>query len=212
MRSKERNRSFRLAGIHGADAAADLAVFSADLNYAESVSENCLCGARYQALPKLVGRARLEPPDLLRIVDLQIPKCEEISGMGATDPIADLLTRIRNAYMAFHETLVVPHSKTREAMVKILKEEGYLSRCEVVDGKPFKSISITLKYAGDREPAIRKLRRISKPGRRVYVSKIEIPSVLSGLGITILSTSKGVLTGKKAQEEGLGGELLCEVY
>lgn len=132
--------------------------------------------------------------------------------MGATDPIADLLTRVRNAYMAFHETLNVPHSRTREAVVKILKEEGYLSEYTVEDGKPFKTISISLKYVGDREPAIKRLRRISKPGRRIYVRKSEIPLVLGGLGINILSTSKGVLTGKKAQEEGLGGELLCEVY
>jgi small subunit ribosomal protein S8 len=132
--------------------------------------------------------------------------------MGATDPIADVLTRIRNAYMAFHETLNVPHSRTREAVVRILKEEGYLSDYAVEDEQQFKSISITLKYVGDREPAIKKLRRVSKPGRRVYVRKSEIPVVLGGLGINILSTSRGVLTGKKAQEEGLGGELLCEVY
>ena len=132
--------------------------------------------------------------------------------MGATDPIADILTRIRNAYMAYHETLSVPHSRTREAIVKILNEEGYLNAYTVEEGKPFKTISITLKYVGDREPAIKKLRRLSKPGRRVYVRKSEIPSVLGGLGINILSTSKGVLTGKRAQEEGVGGELLCEVY
>jgi small subunit ribosomal protein S8 len=132
--------------------------------------------------------------------------------MGATDPIADVLTRIRNAYMAFHETLNVPHSRVREAVVKILKEEGYLTDFVVEETRPFKSISITLKYVGDREPAIKKLRRVSKPGRRVYVRKSEIPLVLGGLGINILSTSKGVLTGKKAQEEGVGGELLCEVY
>jgi small subunit ribosomal protein S8 len=132
--------------------------------------------------------------------------------MGATDPIADLLTRIRNSYMAFHETLSVPHSRSREAVVKILEEEGYLDSYSVEEGRPFKSISITLKYVGDREPAIKKLRRLSKPGRRVYVRKSEIPMVLGGLGINILSTSKGVLTGKKAQEEGVGGELLCEVY
>jgi small subunit ribosomal protein S8 len=132
--------------------------------------------------------------------------------MGATDPIADVLTRIRNAYMAFHETLNVPHSRTREAVVRILKEEGYLSDYAVEDEQQFKSISITLKYVGDREPAIKKLRRVSKPGRRVYVRKSEIPVVLGGLGINILSTSRGVLTGKKAREEGLGGELLCEVY
>ena len=132
--------------------------------------------------------------------------------MGATDPIADVLTRIRNAYMAFHETLNVPHSRTREAVVKILREEGYIAGYSVEEGKPFKSISITLKYVGDREPAIKKLRRVSKPGRRVYVRKSEIPSVLGGLGINILSTSKGVLTGKMAREVGVGGELLCEVY
>ena len=132
--------------------------------------------------------------------------------MGATDPIADVLTRIRNAYMASHETLNVPHSRIREAVVRILNEEGYLAGYAVEEGNPFKSISITLKYVGEREPAIRKLRRVSKPGRRVYVRKDEIPLVLGGLGINVLSTSRGVLSGKGAQEQGLGGELLCEVY
>ena len=145
-------------------------------------------------------------------VDSAEPGCEEIGRMGATDPIADLLTRIRNAYMAFHETLDVPHSRMREAVVKILMEEGYLTAYSVEEGKPFKSIAITLKYVGDREPAIRRLQRVSKQGRRVYVSKGEIPSVLGGLGINILSTSKGVLSGRRAQEEGVGGELLCDVY
>ena len=132
--------------------------------------------------------------------------------MGVTDPISDLMTRIRNAYMAFHETLEVPHSRMREAIVKILLEEGYLAGYRVEEGKPFKSIAITLKYGADREPAIRILQRVSTQGRRVYVGKDEIPPVLGGLGINILSTSKGVLSGRKAQEEGVGGELLCEIY
>ncbi|HLV02653.1 MAG TPA: 30S ribosomal protein S8 [Acidobacteriota bacterium] len=132
--------------------------------------------------------------------------------MSVSDPIADLLTRIRNAQQAYHEDVEVPFSKMKEAIVRILQEEGYVKGYKVNDKKPFKTISVSLKYVGDREPAIRRLQRVSKPGRRIYVRKGEIPPVLNGLGINILSTSKGVLTGKAARHQGVGGEILCEIY
>lgn len=132
--------------------------------------------------------------------------------MSVTDPIADFLTRVRNAQMALHESMSVSHSKSKEELVKILKEEGYINGFKIEEGNPFKSISIVLKYVGDREPAIRALKRISKPGRRVYVRNDQIPTVLGGLGINILSTSRGILTGKNARSLGVGGELLCEIY
>lgn len=132
--------------------------------------------------------------------------------MSVVDPIADFLTRVRNAHLASHETVSIPHSKVKESMARILKEEGYVAAYKVEEDGPFKTISLVLKYVGDREPAVRVLKRISKPGRRVYVNKDEIPAVLGGLGINVLSTSKGLLTGKNARKEGLGGELLFEVY
>lgn len=132
--------------------------------------------------------------------------------MSVVDPIADFLTRVRNAHLASHETVSIPHSKVKESMARILKEEGYVAAYKVEENGPFKTISLVLKYVGDREPAVRVLKRISKPGRRVYVNKDEIPAVLGGLGINVLSTSKGLLTGKNARKEGLGGELLFEVY
>jgi len=132
--------------------------------------------------------------------------------MSVTDPIADFMTRIRNAQSAMHETVTLPHSRIKEAISRILKEEGYIASYKTGQKNSFKEISITLKYLGDRKPAIRTLKRLSKPGRRVYVAKDEIPDVLGGLGINILSTSRGVLTGKSAKQEGVGGELLLEVY
>ncbi len=132
--------------------------------------------------------------------------------MPVTDPIADFLTRIRNAHMALHETLNIYHSRSNVEMARILKEEGYITGFTVEETIPFKTISIVLKYVGDREPAIRVLKRISKPGRRVYVKNDEIPTVLGGLGINILSTSHGILTGKNARKKRVGGELLCEIY
>ena len=132
--------------------------------------------------------------------------------MPVTDPIADFLTRIRNAHMALHETLNIYHSSSNVEMARILKEEGYITSFNVEEKVPFKTISIVLKYVGDREPAIRVLKRISKPGRRVYVKNDEIPTVLGGLGINILSTSHGILTGKNARKKRVGGELLCEIY
>ena len=129
-----------------------------------------------------------------------------------TDPIADLLTRIRNALMSGHETTEMPYSKIREAIVRIMKEEGYLVGYTLVEEKPVSRIKVLLKYQRDRSPTITKLSRVSKPGRRVYAGKDEIPAVLGGMGITILSTSSGVMTGKTARDKGVGGEILCEVY
>ncbi len=126
-----------------------------------------------------------------------------------TDPIADMLTRIRNAHLALHKEVSVPRSKIKEAMATILKQEGYVEDVSVDEEN--RCITIALKYVGGR-PAIRGLKRISKPGRRVYVGAGEIPRVQNGLGICILSTSRGVLDGQTAQAEKAGGELLCEVW
>lgn len=132
--------------------------------------------------------------------------------MSMTDPIADLLTRIRNAQMAGDETVAMPFSKGKAEIVKILEEEGYIFGHTVEHTKPFSTLTVHLKYQAQKDPIIRCLKRVSKPGRRVYTRKDDIPVVLGGLGINILSTSKGVLTGKKAKQAGVGGEILCEVY
>ena len=132
--------------------------------------------------------------------------------MSMTDPIADLLTRIRNAQMAGDETVEMPFSKGKAEIVKILEEEGYIFGHTVQHTKPFSTLTVHLKYQAQKDPIIRCIKRVSKPGRRVYTRKDDIPVVLEGLGINILSTSKGVLTGKKAKQEGVGGEILCEVY
>ena len=132
--------------------------------------------------------------------------------MSMTDPIADLLTRIRNAQMATDETVEMPFSKAKAEIVKILEEEGYIFGHTVTHSKPFSTLTVHLQYQSDKDPIIRCLKRVSKPGRRIYTRKGDIPVVLGGLGITILSTSKGVLTGKKARLAGVGGEILCEVY
>jgi small subunit ribosomal protein S8 len=131
--------------------------------------------------------------------------------MTIIDPIADMLTRIRNAIMASHASVLVPSSKMKLAIVKILKEEDLIDRYEVLKGKPQPMIKIHLKYA-DEQPAISGLERVSKPGLRVYVEKQEIPRVYGGLGIAILSTSKGVMTGQEAWKRRLGGEVLCYVW
>ncbi len=132
--------------------------------------------------------------------------------MAMTDPIADLLTRVRNAQMAGHESVEIPYSRIKHDIAKILVEEGYLSGLKVNEKKPYNTLTVLLKYLGQRQPAIQDLSRISRPGCRIYAGKDEIPSVLGGLGITIVSTSKGVLTGKKAREAGVGGEVICRVY
>jgi small subunit ribosomal protein S8 len=132
--------------------------------------------------------------------------------MTVTDPIADMLTRIRNALMARHENVLVPASREKLSIAKILKEEGFINDYEVVKGKPGRTLKIYLKYQDNNEPVISGLKRVSKPGLRVYVQKKEIPRVFGGLGIAIISTSKGVRTGQQAWRQGAGGELLCYVW
>jgi small subunit ribosomal protein S8 len=131
--------------------------------------------------------------------------------MTIIDPIADMLTRIRNAIMASHDSVLVPSSKMKLSIVKILKDEGFVDRYEVLKGKPQPMIKIQLKYTDER-PAILGLERVSKPGLRVYVEGREIPRVYGGLGIAILSTSKGIMTGQEAWKQHLGGEILCYVW
>ena len=132
--------------------------------------------------------------------------------MTVTDPIADMLTRIRNALMARHDSVKVPSSKMKLAIARILKEEGFINDYEVIRGKPHRDISIQLRYLEDNKPAISGLKRVSKPGLRVYVQKREIPRVYGGLGIAIISTSQGVKTGQQAWRQSSGGELLCYVW
>ena len=127
-----------------------------------------------------------------------------------TDPIADMLTRIRNANTAKHDTVDVPASKMKEAIANILLEEGYIKAVDIVEEGKFKTIHITLKYGKDKnEKIISGIKRISKPGLRVYAGKDELPKVLGGLGIAIISTNKGVLTDKQAREAQVGGEVLA---
>jgi small subunit ribosomal protein S8 len=122
-----------------------------------------------------------------------------------------MLNRIRNAAMVRHDSVLVPTSKMKAAIAKILKEEGFITDFEVVKGKPHRVIKIQLKYIDKNQPAISSMQRVSKPGLRVYVDRTEIPRVSGGLGIAILSTSKGVMTGQQAWRQGVGGELLCYV-
>lgn len=129
-----------------------------------------------------------------------------------TDPIADYLTRIRNANTAFHDTTEVPASGVKKAMSEILKEEGFIKNYEVVEDGNQGKIRIQLKYGKERTRVITGLRRISKPGLRVYVGKDEIPRVLNGLGIAIMSTSRGIMTDKQARKLGVGGEVICYVW
>jgi small subunit ribosomal protein S8 len=128
-----------------------------------------------------------------------------------TDPIADMLTRIRNAVMARHDTVTIPASKTKLVIAKILKDEGFISDFSVAKGKVDKTIKISLRYL-DNQPAINGLERVSKPGLRVYVGSGEVPRVYGGLGISILSTSKGIMVGQEAWKQKLGGELLCHIW
>jgi len=127
------------------------------------------------------------------------------------DPIADMLTRIRNAIMAHHDSVQVPASRIKLAIAKILKDEGFIADYTVLKGKPERIIKISLKYINGR-PAIAGLERASKPGLRLYVGGHEIPRVYGGLGITVLSTSKGVMIGEEAWHKNIGGELLCYVW
>ena len=132
--------------------------------------------------------------------------------MQITDPIADMLTRIRNAGSAKHATVDIPSSKMKKAIAEILLEEGYIKAYEIVENGTQGMIKITLKYLGKQEKALSGLRRVSKPGLRVYAGADELPKVLKGLGIAIISTSKGVMTDRKARELHVGGEVLAFVW
>ena len=132
--------------------------------------------------------------------------------MAMNDPIADMLTRIRNANTAKHDTVDVPSSKMKLAIADILVDEGYIEKYEMVDAGSHQDIRITLKYLPGKEKAIQGLRRVSKPGLRVYAGADELPRVLKGLGIAIVSTSKGVMTDKKARKLNVGGEVLAFVW
>jgi len=131
--------------------------------------------------------------------------------MAVTDSIADMLTRIRNAIMAHHSDVLVPASRIKLSIVKTLKEENFINGYEVLKEKPQAMIKIQLKYVNN-QPAVSGLERVSKPGLKIYVGRREIPRVYGGLGIAILSTSKGVMTGQGAWRHGLGGEVLCYVW
>ncbi len=128
-----------------------------------------------------------------------------------TDPIADMLTRIRNAIMVHHDTVMVPASKAKLVIAKILKDEGFITDFTVVKGKVDKTIKISLRYM-DNQTVINGLERVSKPGLRVYVGNGEVPRVYGGLGISILSTSKGIMVGQDAWKQKLGGELMCHIW
>jgi small subunit ribosomal protein S8 len=140
--------------------------------------------------------------------------------MNMTDPIADMLTRTRNAVAARHAFVLAPASKMKLAIARILKEEGYVSDFEIVKSEstkdkhaaPQQQIRMWLKYGGGKEPVISGLERVSKPGQRVYAGKDTLPRVMSGLGIAIISTSKGIMTEQKARRMGLGGEVLCRIW
>lgn len=132
--------------------------------------------------------------------------------MSMTDPIADMLTRIRNANMVKHETVEVPASKLKVELARVLKEEGYISDYEVKEAGKFKVISITLKYDESGKSVITKLQRVSKPGLRSYSKSKNLQKVLGGMGVAIVSTPKGLLTDRKARKENVGGEVLCYVY
>ncbi len=137
--------------------------------------------------------------------------------MSMTDPIADMLTRIRNAVMSGQVLTAMPLSKVKVEIAKILKEEGYLENFEVADGErpSQKVLRLKIKYIGERrerKPVLTGLERVSRPGRRVYTKKQEIPWVLSGIGVAILSTPKGIMTGQRARQLGVGGEILCKIW
>lgn len=134
--------------------------------------------------------------------------------MTMTDPIADMLTRIRNANVAFHDEVVMPSSKVKEALAKILEREGYISGSRVEDdsARPGRRLRILMKYTPERQRTISGLKRVSKPGLRVYTQADKVPRVLGGMGIAILSTNQGLMTDREARERHVGGEVLCQVW
>jgi len=129
-----------------------------------------------------------------------------------TDPIADMLTRIRNAINRRHASVDIPHSKMKESIAQILQDEGFIQRYEIVPDGRFQAIRVHLKYAEGRRPVLTHLKRLSTPGRRLYAGSAQIPRALGGMGIVIVSTPRGVLTGTRARRENVGGELICEVW
>jgi len=129
-----------------------------------------------------------------------------------TDPIADMLTRIKNALMARHKTVVVPGSKLKIEIARILKEEGYIEDYRVIEEKPQTKIEIVLKYDEKKRPVIAGIKRVSKPGRRIYRGYRELPKVLNGMGIAIISTSQGIMTDHEARKRRVGGEVICEIW
>jgi small subunit ribosomal protein S8 len=134
--------------------------------------------------------------------------------MTMTDPIADMLTRIRNANVALHDKVRMPSSKQKEALARILQQEGYIQGFDVADesGRPGKVLTISMKYTPERSRTISGLRRVSKPGLRVYSQATKVPRVLGGLGIAVVSTSQGLMTDREARKRNMGGEVLCEVW
>ena len=132
--------------------------------------------------------------------------------MSMTDPIADILTRIRNANMVYQEKVDIPASKLKQEMARVLKEEGFIKNYKYIEDRKQGIIRIYLKYGPNRERVIQGLRRVSKPGLRTYAGKKKIPRVLGGLGIAIVSTSKGVMTGKQCRRARIGGEILCHIW
>ncbi len=129
-----------------------------------------------------------------------------------TDPIADMLTRIRNAGRANHDTVEMPASRLKVELARVLKEEGYITDFKVREEGKFKILAVGVKYESEKQPVIRKIQRVSKPGLRVYKKAKNLQKVLGGLGISIVSTSKGLLTDRKARKENVGGEVLCQVW
>jgi len=129
-----------------------------------------------------------------------------------TDPVADMLTRIRNANKALHDTTAMPSSKLKVEIARLLKEEGYITDFRVEAGESYDLLVVELKYGRGRERVLTDLKRVSKPGRRIYARKDRLPRVLGGMGISILSTSRGLMTSRKAAEEGVGGEVVCFVW
>jgi small subunit ribosomal protein S8 len=129
-----------------------------------------------------------------------------------TDPIADMLSRIRNANRAMHDSVAMPTSRMKEEIARLLKEEGYIKDYRVVEGEPYSSLVVELKFGRNRERVLTDLKRVSRPGRRVYARKDRLPRVLGGLGTAILSTSIGVITGRQAAERGVGGEVIAFVW
>jgi small subunit ribosomal protein S8 len=132
--------------------------------------------------------------------------------MSVSDPIADMLTRLRNATMARHSHVLIPASKLKIAIARILKEEGYIQDFEVTEDRPQPIIRVQLRYGLGRKPVLGGLRRVSRPGRRVYTGSHAIPWVLNGMGVAILSTPKGVMTGREARRQDVGGEVVCYVW